>query len=153
MATLGKAVGTAGAFIAGSEILIEYLIQTARSHIFTTAMPAAIAAATLTSLDIIKKENWRREKLQSLIKQFKQGAAERKIVLMPSDTAIQPIKIGSSKKALAISQQLLERGFLVSAIRPPTVPNNSARLRITLSTAHSATMVDELLSQLETFTY
>ncbi len=148
MATLGKAVGTAGAFIAGSEELIEYLIQTARSHIFTTAMPAAIAAATLTSLDIIKKENWRREKLQALIKQFKQGAAEREIVLMPSDTAIQPIKIGSSKKALITSQKLLERGLLVSAIRPPTVANNTARLRITLSAAHSTTMVDELLSQL-----
>ncbi len=150
MATLGKAVGTAGAFIAGSEALIEYLIQTARSHIFTTAMPAAIAAATLTSLDIIKKENWRREKLQRLIKHFKQGAAERKIGLMPSNTAIQPIKIGSSKKALTISQQLLERGLLVSAIRPPTVPDNSARLRITLSTAHNTAMVDELLSQLDT---
>ena len=148
MATLGKAVGTAGAFIAGSEELIEYLIQTARSHIFTTAMPAAIAVATLTSLSIIKKENWRREKLQTLIKQFKQGAVEQSIILMPSDTAIQPIMVGSSENAVKISQKLLKKGFLVSAIRPPTVAVNTARLRITLSADHSEAMVDRLLLSL-----
>lgn len=148
MATLGKAVGTAGAFIAGSEELIEYLIQTARSHIFTTAMPAAIAAATLTSLEIIQKETWRREKLQQLIKRFKQGAIEQGVELMPSDTAIQPIMIGSSEKAVAISQRLLDNGLLVSAIRPPTVAVNTARLRVTLSASHSEAMVDELLQKL-----
>jgi len=148
MATLGKAVGTSGAFIAGSEELIEYLIQTARSHIFTTAMPAAIAAATLTSLEIIKKDQWRRDKLQSLIMQFKQGAKELGIELMPSDTAIQPILVGSSKKAVAISQQLFTQGILISAIRPPTVAKNTARLRITLSANHNEKMVDELLSKL-----
>ena len=148
MATLGKAVGTVGAFIAGSEALIEYLIQTARSHIFTTALPAAIAVATLTSLKIIRKENWRREKLKALIKQFKQGALEQGIILMPSDTAIQPIMVGSSEKAVGISQQLLAKGFLVSAIRPPTVPVNTARLRITLSADHSEAMVERLLVSL-----
>jgi len=148
MATLGKAVGTAGAFIAGSEELIEYLIQTARSHIFTTAMPAAIAVATLTSLEIIQKETWRREKLQRLIKRFKQGAREQGIALMPSDTAIQPIMIGSSEKAVAMSQHLLNKGLLVSAIRPPTVAVNTARLRVTLSASHSEAMVDELLQKL-----
>jgi 8-amino-7-oxononanoate synthase len=148
MATLGKAVGTAGAFIAGSEELIEYLIQTARSHIFTTAMPAAIAAATLTSLDIIQKEQWRREKLQQLIRYFKQGAIQREITLMPSDTAIQPIMVGSSEKAVTVSQKLLEQGLLVSAIRPPTVAINSARLRVTLSVLHSEAMIDELLAGL-----
>jgi len=145
MATLGKAVGTAGAFIAGSEELIEYLIQTARSHIFTTAMPAAIAAATLTSLNIIQKEQWRREKLQQLIKYFKQAATQYGITLMPSDTAIQPIMLGSSEKVVAVSQRLLEQGVLVSAIRPPTVAVNSARLRVTLSVSHSEAMIDELL--------
>ncbi len=148
MATLGKAVGTSGAFIAGSEELIEYLIQTARSHIFTTAMPPAIASATLTSLEIIKKESWRREKLAVLITQFKQGAKQLGIELMPSDTAIQPILVGSSKKTVAISQQLLNKGLLVSAIRPPTVAKNTARLRITLSANHNKQMVEELLEKL-----
>ena len=148
MATLGKAVGTSGAFIAGSEELIEYLIQTARSHIFTTAMPPAIASATLTSLEIIKKELWRREKLAALITQFKQGAKQIGIELMPSDTAIQPILVGSSKKTVAISQQLLNKGLLVSAIRPPTVAKNTARLRITLSANHNKQMVEELLEKL-----
>ncbi|MCK5813589.1 MAG: 8-amino-7-oxononanoate synthase, partial [Cocleimonas sp.] len=153
MATLGKAVGTAGAFIAGSEELIEYLIQTARSHIFTTAMPAAIAAATLTSLKIIRKENGRREKLQALIKQFKQGAREQGIKLMSSDTAIQPIMVESSENAVAISQQLLTKGLLVSAIRPPTVPLNTARLRITLSSDHSEAMINTLLLSLRASPY
>ena len=148
MATLGKAAGTSGAFIAGSEELIEYLIQTARSHIFTTAMPSAIAAATLTSIEIIKQDQWRRDKLQALISQFKQGAKELSIELMPSDTAIQPIVVGSSKKTVEISQQLLAQGLLVSAIRPPTVAKNTARLRITLSVHHDEKMVDELLSRL-----
>ena len=148
MATLGKAVGTSGAFIAGSEELVEYLIQTARSHIFTTAMPPAIAAATLTSLEIIRKDQWRRDKLQTLITQFKQGARALGVKLMPSDTAIQPIVVGSSKKAVEISQKLLAQGLLVSAIRPPTVAKNTARLRITLSADHNEKMVDELLSRL-----
>lgn len=148
MATLGKAVGTAGAFIAGSDTLIEYLIQTARSHIFTTAMPAAIAAATVTSLTIIQNETWRREKLQQLILRFKQGMAQQGIALMPSDTAIQPLFVGSSEKAVAVSQKLLEKGLLVSAIRPPTVAVNSARLRVTLSASHTEDMVDELLLRL-----
>ncbi len=148
MATLGKAAGTSGAFISGSEELIEYLIQTARSHIFTTAMPPAIAAATLTSLEIIKKDQWRRDKLQTLIAQFKQGAKELGIKLMPSNTPIQPIIVGSSKKTVEISQQLLSKGLLVSAIRPPTVAKNTARLRITLSANHNNNMVDELLLRL-----
>jgi 8-amino-7-oxononanoate synthase len=148
MATLGKAVGTAGAFVAGSEELIEYLIQTARSHIFTTAMPAAIAAATITSLAIIQKETGRRDKLQQLIQRFKRGASAHGISLMPSNTAIQPIMVGSSEQAMAISQALLANGFLVSAIRPPTVAVHTARLRVTLSVSHSEKMVDELLFSL-----
>ena len=151
MATLGKAVGTAGAFIAGSKTLIEYLIQTARSHIFTTAMPAAIAVATSTSLKIIEKETWRRDKLQQLIQRFKQGAKAQGISLMPSNTAIQPIMVGSSEQAVAMSQKLLASGLLVSAIRPPTVAMKTARLRVTLSTLHSDEMVDELLFRLSLF--
>ncbi|MCK5902280.1 MAG: 8-amino-7-oxononanoate synthase [Cocleimonas sp.] len=148
MATLGKAVGTAGAFIAGSEALIEYLIQTARSYIFTTAMPAAVAAATLSSLNIITSASDRRERLQQRIVQFKQGASELGLRLMPSDSAIQPLLVGSNEKALKISQQLLDNGLLVSAIRPPTVPIGTARLRITFSAEHTEKMVDELLLKL-----
>ena len=148
MATLGKAVGTAGAFIAGSDDLIEYLIQTARSYIYTTAMPAAIAAATVTSLEIVRQDQWRRDNLNQLIKQFKQGAEQLGIELMPSDTAIQPIVVGSSNKAVKISSQLLEKGLLVSAIRPPTVPVDTSRLRVTFSAAHTESMVEELLSRL-----
>ena len=145
MATLGKGIGTAGAFVAGNNDLIEYLIQTARTYIFTTAMPPAIAAATRASLKLVQQENWRREKLNMLIKQFKQGAKELGITLMPSDTAIQPIMIGSTEKAVSLSQQLQETGILLTAIRPPTVPKNTARLRVTLSALHSEDDVEYLL--------
>lgn len=148
MATLGKALGTAGAFVAGSHDLIEYLIQTARTFIYTTAQPPAIAAATLASLQLVQTESWRREHLQALIQQFRQGAAQLGLPLMASATAIQPILVGSSEKALAISRQLEERGLLVTAIRPPTVPDGTARLRVTLSAAHTTTDVEQLLTAL-----
>ncbi len=149
MATLGKGIGTAGAFIAGSNELIEYLIQTARTYIFTTAMPPAIAAATRTSLKLVQQENWRRDKLNALIKQFKQGAKQLGITLMPSDTAIQPIMIGSSELAVSLSQKLQQKGILLTAIRPPTVPNNTARLRVTFSASHSEDDVAFLLDCLQ----
>ncbi|MEE9444984.1 MAG: 8-amino-7-oxononanoate synthase [Cocleimonas sp.] len=149
MATLGKSFGTAGAFIAGSNDLIEYLIQTARTYIFTTAMPPAIAAASRASLKLVKKESWRREKLQSLIQQFKQGASELGIELLPSNTAIQPILIGRTKKALDISNQLQEQGLLITAIRPPTVPEGTARLRVTFSALHSENDINILLDKLQ----
>ena len=149
MATLGKGAGTAGAFIAGDHDLIEFLIQSARTYIFTTAMPPAIAAASCKSLELIQKESWRRTHLQQLIAQFKQGAVQLDLPMMPSDTAIQPILVGSSDKALNYSQQLLSQGILVTAIRPPTVPAGEARLRITLSAAHTALQVEQLLSALE----
>ncbi len=148
MATLGKAFGTAGAFIAGSDDLIEYLIQTARTYIYTTAMPPAIAAATRTSLKLVQQEDWRREKLDSLIKQFKQGANQLGLELMPSDTPIQPILIGDSKKALRISKQLKQQGILVTAIRPPTVEQGTARLRVTLSANHNNNHIKLLLDEL-----
>lgn len=149
MATLGKAVGTAGAFIAGNDDLIEYLIQSARTYIFTTAMPPAVAAATRYSLGVIKEESWRREQLQSLIHRFKQGAMELGLPMMASDTSIQPLLVGGSDQALAYSQQLLEQGILVTAIRPPTVPDGEARLRITITAAHTDAQIDQLLSALE----
>ncbi len=145
MATLGKAIGTAGAFVAGSEELIETLIQQARTYIFTTASPPAIAAATLCSLSIVEQENWRREKLQELIAYFRQTMAPLDYELMPSNTAIQPVVIGDNQRALEISLQLMQKGIHVSAIRPPTVPEGSARLRVTLSAAHEKADIDALV--------
>lgn len=149
MATLGKACGTSGAFVAGSEDLIEYLTQTARTFIFTTAMPPSLAAATLTSLILINEESWRREKLIDLINRFKQGSKQLGIKLMASDTAIQPIMIGSTEKAVMISKSLQEKGILVSAIRPPTVPEGTSRLRVTFSANHTFEQVDSLLDALD----
>ncbi len=148
MGTLGKAFGTFGAFIAGSETLIETLIQSARTYIYTTALPPAIAEATRASLKIIIHETWRREKLQALITQFKVGAAQLALPLMPSNSPLQPLLIGDSFRATQMSQQLLEAGFLVSAIRPPTVPKGKARLRITFSALHEADDVARLLETL-----
>ena len=148
MGTLGKALGSFGAFVAGSDELIEFLIQTARSYIYTTAMPAAVAAATLAGLDLLVEERWRIEKLQQLIGYFKQRAAGFGMPIMPSDTAIQPLLVGASEMALQVSDSLLQEGVLVGAIRPPTVPANSARLRITLSADHSEQDIDHLLNAL-----
>ncbi|MEE2731045.1 MAG: 8-amino-7-oxononanoate synthase [Pseudomonadota bacterium] len=148
MGTLGKALGTFGAFVAGDETLVEYLIQAARSYIYTTALPPSVAAATLASLDLLVSEAWRIEKLQQLIAQFKQGAHQLGLPLMPSDTAIQPLLLGQSERALQASDALLKQGFLVSAIRPPTVPQHSARLRITLSADHCERDIELLLDAL-----
>lgn len=150
--TLGKAFGTAGAFVAGSETLIETLIQKSRSYIFTTAMPVAVAAATRTSLQLLEKENWRREKLQSLIHQFRKGAEDLGLDLMDSMTAIQPVIIGSSEQTLALSEKLLEKNILISAIRPPTVPEGTARLRVTFSATHTEEHIDKLLEVLNEVT-
>ena len=146
--TLGKAFGTAGAFVAGSEDLIETLIQFARPYIYTTSQPPAVACATLKSLELLRHENWRREHLNRLIARFRQGAAEIGLSLVDSPTPIQPIMVGSSERALRLSAALRERGILVSAIRPPTVPVGSARLRVTLTAAHSEAQVEGLLEAL-----
>jgi len=143
--TLGKAFGTAGAFVAGSEELIETLIQFARPYIYTTSQPPAVACATLKSLQLLRDEQWRRHHLQRLIERFRAGAAELGLRLMDSPTPIQPILIGSSARALALSAALRQRGLLVTAIRPPTVPKGTARLRVTLSAAHSESDVEQLL--------
>lgn len=147
--TLGKSFGTSGAFVAGSEELIETLIQFARPYIYTTSQPPALACATLKSLQLLRTEHWRREHLTRLIQQFRRGAEQIGLQLMDSFTPIQPIMIGDAGRALRLSQLLRERGLLVTAIRPPTVPAGSARLRVTLSAAHSEADVQLLLNTLE----
>jgi 8-amino-7-oxononanoate synthase len=149
MGTFGKALGTAGAFVAADEDVIETLIQQARSYVYTTAQPAATAAATLASLKLVQEQSWRREKLQSLIGQFRAGAKQLGLNLMASVTPIQPVIIGDDKQALIIGKALESQGILVGVIRPPTVPKNSARLRITFSAEHTEEHVDQLLSALE----
>ena len=146
--TLGKAFGTAGAFVAGSEELIETLVQFARPYIYTTSQPPALACATLKSLELLRSEHWRREHLDDLIKRFRAGAQAIGLQLMDSATPIQPILVGDSARALQLSQLLRERGLLVTAIRPPTVPAGSARLRVTLSAAHSLAQLELLLEAL-----
>ncbi|MFL0797598.1 MAG: 8-amino-7-oxononanoate synthase [Cellvibrionaceae bacterium] len=149
MATLGKAVGSFGAFVAGSEALIETLIQFARPYIYTTAMPPAVAAATRQAIKIIQRDSERREKLSSLVNYFRRSADELGLPLMPSPTAIQPIVLGDDHRVMAVASKLRDSGFLVGAIRPPTVPEGSGRLRITLSANHSESQIDELLDTLQ----
>ncbi|WP_177417964.1 8-amino-7-oxononanoate synthase [endosymbiont of Lamellibrachia barhami] len=148
MGTLGKALGTFGAFVAGSEALIETLIQQARPYVYTTATPPALAEATLVSLHIAQEESWRRERLQMLITRFREQVAGFGLSLMASETPIQPIVAGSAGQALTWSRHLETQGILVSAIRPPTVPEGSARLRITLSANHSDDQLQRLLEVL-----
>ncbi|MBQ0832868.1 8-amino-7-oxononanoate synthase [Marinobacter sp.] len=148
MGTLGKGIGSFGAFIAGSELLIESLIQFARPYIYTTAMPPAVAAASLASLDLLSSESWRREHLMALISRFKDGAAKLALPLMASNTAIQPLLVGDEALAMKISADLEAEGVLVSAIRPPTVAVGQSRLRITITAGHSVADVDVLLAAL-----
>jgi 8-amino-7-oxononanoate synthase len=149
MATLGKALGSFGAFVAGSKTLIETLINTARPYIYTTAMPAAQAEVSRASLRLLHEESWRREALQDLITYFRRGAAQLGLPLMASPTAIQPLMVGDAAEALRLSEALYQDGFWISAIRPPTVPEGSARLRITLSAAHSEEQLTQLLDALD----
>ncbi|MEN8175820.1 MAG: 8-amino-7-oxononanoate synthase [Pseudomonadota bacterium] len=149
MGTLGKALGTFGAFVAGSEELVETLIQSARPYIYTTAPPPAVAEATRESLRRVQQDEWRRHRLNSLIAQFRGGAAQLGLPLMDSNTPIQPLMAGSAERALAWSSALESAGILVIAIRPPTVPVGAARLRITLSAAHTEAQVDRLLDALQ----
>lgn len=146
--TLGKAFGTAGAFVAGDEDLIETLIQSARTYIYTTAIPPAVAAATLESLRIVEAADDRRAHLTALIDRFRAGIADLDAEPIDSRTPIQPLIVGSAERALAVSEALLAEGLLVTAIRPPTVPPHTARLRVTLSAAHDEVHVDRLLAAL-----
>ena len=152
MATLGKAAGVAGAFVAGSAVLIEWLLQTTRSYIFATAAPALLATALQASLRRIEQDEWRRAHLQQLIAHLRtglgvclQGTPWR---LGASATAIQPLLIGANDEALAVMKGLRERGLWVPAIRPPTVPKGTARLRIALSAAHTLADIDQLIQAL-----
>ncbi len=148
MGTLGKAFGTFGAFVAGSETLIETLIQFSRSYIYTTAMPPAVAAATRASLRLLQEEQWRREHLQQLISRFRAGAQQLGLQLLDSYSPIQPIIIGDEARTLSVAEKLAERGILIVAIRPPTVAAGSSRLRVTFSAEHSLAQVDQLLNAL-----
>jgi 8-amino-7-oxononanoate synthase len=148
MATLGKALGCMGAFVAGSRALVEGLAQFARTFVYTTAMPPALAAAACEAVHVARTEAWRREKLHALMTRFRSGAMQLGLPLTDSATAIQPIVLGDAARAVAASRSLEERGFLVTAIRPPTVPAGSARLRVTLSAAHEEQDVDRLLDAL-----
>ena len=149
MGTLGKGLGTAGAFVCGSETLIDYLVQFSRPYIYTTSMPPAVAAATSASLAIARRDSWRREHLNRLIARFRQGATQLGLELMPSMTAIQPVLIGSDQACMAVGAALWEQGIHVGTIRPPTVAKNTSRLRITFNANHSFDDVDQLLSALE----
>jgi 8-amino-7-oxononanoate synthase len=146
--TLGKAFGTQGGFVAGSEELIETLIQQARTYIYSTALPAAVAVATLASLQIALTEEWRRERLHELISVFRAGAEELGLELLDSATPIQPVILGDEQTALTMSAMLEEQGLLVSAIRPPTVPKGGSRLRITFTANHTDEDMERLLTAL-----
>lgn len=148
MGTLGKAAGVGGAFVAGSEIAIEYLLQRARSYIFTTAAPAPIACAQSQSLNIIEQGEALRANLFARIAQLRDGLAGLRWQLLPSPTAIQPLIVGDNEAALALARALWERGLWVPAIRPPTVPKGTARLRISVSAAHTAADISCLIDAL-----
>jgi len=146
--TLGKAFGVFGAFVAGEEALIETLIQSARTYIYTTALPPAVAEAVRASLKLVRAEAWRRERLHALVARFRQGVQELGFVLAASATPIQPLILGAAQAALDVSQKLRAQGILVPAIRPPTVPEGSARLRFTFCAAHEFSHVERLLEAL-----
>jgi len=149
LGTLGKAFGTFGAFIAGDDDLIEFLIQSARSYVYTTALPPAVAEATRASLRIVQDEAWRRVALRERIAQFRHSAHQLGFKLLDSPTPIQPLILGDAGVAVQVSEALRQRGILVPAIRPPTVPAGSARLRISLCALHSAQHVEQLLAALD----
>jgi 8-amino-7-oxononanoate synthase len=148
MGTLGKAAGVAGAFVAAHRAVIETLLQTARTYIFTTASPPLLACALQASLALLRGEPQRREHLLALIARFRAGAATLPWRVLPSETAIQPLIVGANADALSLSEGLWQRGLWVPAIRPPTVPQGTARLRITLSAAHTEADVARLLAAL-----
>ncbi len=148
VATLGKSLGCSGAFVAGSEALIEYLVQRARTWVFSTAPPPAIAAAARRALRIVREEPQHREQLLANVRRFRAGARQLGIPLSASETPIQPLLLGQEQRALDLSQALFDRGYWVAAIRPPTVPHGTSRLRITFSAAHTAEQIDGLLEGL-----
>jgi 8-amino-7-oxononanoate synthase len=148
MGTLGKAAGVAGAFVAAHRAVIDTLLQTARTYVFTTASPPLLACALQASLALIRDEPQRRKRLQGLIARFRTAAAALPWPVLPSQTAIQPLVVGANAEAVSLSERLWQRGLWVPAIRPPTVPQGTARLRITLSAAHADADLSRLLSAL-----
>lgn len=148
MGTLGKAAGVSGAFVAGDRRVIDWLIQRARPYIFTTASSPLTAAALLASIDLIEQGDERRAHLCRLIERLRSGLADLPWPLLPSPSAIQPLLIGENSAAVRLSEQLFQRGLWVPAIRPPTVPVGTARLRISLSAAHTDTQIDALVTAL-----
>jgi 8-amino-7-oxononanoate synthase len=146
MGTLGKAAGASGAFVAGDEGLIDMLVQKAKSYVYTTAQPPMLAKAILASLNLIEAEAWRRAHLAELVGYLKSGIGD---ALMPSSTPIQPLVVGESEAAVKLSAKLAESGLIVPAIRPPTVPKGSSRLRISLSAAHTFDQLDRLIAALK----
>jgi 8-amino-7-oxononanoate synthase len=149
LVTLGKALGGYGALLVGQDALVEHIAQVARPHIYTTALPPALAAAARVAVRLARDEQWRRDRLQELIAGFRHGARRRGISLMESGTPIQALVVGDNAGALSMARQLETRGLLVVAIRPPTVPEGSARLRITLTAAHTMADVEVLLDALD----
>ena len=148
MATLGKAAGVSGAFVAAEQVVIDTLINHAHSYVYTTATPPALSVALSQSLRLITQGDALRVHLRKLVAQLREGLSDLPWQLMPSDTAIQPLLVGDNQQALKLSEGLRQRGIWVAAIRPPTVPQGTARLRITLSAAHSAADVDQLIGAL-----
>ena len=148
LVTLGKALGSYGAVVAGDAELIRHLAETARPYIYTTALPPAQAAASLAAVKLARREHWRREKLQAAIARFRDGARRHGFELLPSETPIQPLLCGSDADTLAMAAALEDEGCWVAPIRPPTVPEGQARLRITLSALHGDAEVDALLQAL-----
>jgi 8-amino-7-oxononanoate synthase len=146
--TLGKAFGSFGAFVAGDAALIELLMQKARTYLYTTALPQPVAAATRAALRLLAAEGWRRERLRANIARFRAAAHAAGVALLPSATPIQPVPLGEAGAALRAQRQLADLGFWVAAIRPPTVPPGSARLRISLSAAHGDHEIDALVAAL-----
>jgi len=149
MATLGKAAGVAGAFVAGEQVVIDYLIQTAKSYVYSTPAPPALSATLAKSVTLIEKGDDLRTHLNALITYFKSHLSLKKWYLMPSDTTIQPLVVGDNFQALQLSEILQAQGILVPAIRPPTVPVNTARLRISISAAHTLADVQQLIVAIE----
>ncbi len=144
LVTLGKALGGSGALVVGDEAMIQHLAETARPYIYTTALPPAQAAAALAAVKLARRDDWRREKLAELVGVFRAGARQHGLELMPSDTPIQPLLCGAESTVMGLSAALEAAGFLVSAIRPPTVPEGKARLRVTLSALHTVPEVRAL---------
>lgn len=148
MATLGKAAGVSGAFVAGHRTVIDWLVNTARPYVYTTAMPPSLSAGVMASLDIIRNEGWRRERLLRHISRLKAASGAWRWRSPSPNAPIQPLLVGEDREALNLSLSLLNRGILIPAIRPPTVPEGGARLRISLSAAHEDTDVDRLIAEL-----